>query len=273
MKEVTPLQSDDHNEHHTPSTSPATARRRSRPRQDYLTLKVDRLLRMITLANESPDGVAAAELPRLFQVSARTVDAELRALVRCRCLERDPATGRFHTGVTMALHRVHRIQLLAHHARPGLERLRDQLGETTNLAVLDGTCLDVRSFAARRPVRFVLSDVDQRLLFGAACGKATLSRLPDERVRDLLHLPAGSASGYLSELAEIRRRGYAIDDLETVPDGRCVAVPVLAFPVPAAISVSAPAARLPLTRVPHIADRLHETARALVRLSDRGDST
>lgn len=170
--------------------------------------------RIVALANESPEGVGAAELPRPFQVSAAVINKELRALEQKRCLERGPATGRFHVGPTLALLRVPRIQVLARHARPELERRRDQLDETTNLAVLDGRCLDVHSLPTRRLVRFVLCDVEQSLLLCTACGSAALSLLPASRTRDLLRLPADSRPADLRAFEEVRIRGYAIDDRE-----------------------------------------------------------
>ena len=68
---------------------------------------------------------------------------------------------------------------------------------------------------------------------------------------------------YLVELARVRRTGYAIDDRENEPDGRCVAVIIPNTPLPAAISLSAPSARLPLQHVQQVALAL-TTAAALI---------
>jgi IclR family acetate operon transcriptional repressor len=67
------------------------------------------------------------------------------------------------------------------------------------------------------------------------------------------------------ELARVRRRGYAIDDVETEDDVRCVGAPVFDYrggPV-AALSVSAPTSRMPLARAHDVGPVVCEKARAV----------
>ena len=62
------------------------------------------------------------------------------------------------------------------------------------------------------------------------------------------------------ELGRIRRDGYAIDDEECIPGGRCVAAPILmndGDPV-TAVSVTAPRGLIPDERLPELADLLKE---------------
>lgn len=62
------------------------------------------------------------------------------------------------------------------------------------------------------------------------------------------------------ELARIRQDGYAMDDEECIPGGRCVAAPILMGdrdPV-AAVSVTAPRGLIPDERSPELADLLKE---------------
>ena len=68
---------------------------------------------------------------------------------------------------------------------------------------------------------------------------------------------------FLRELDRIRHQGYAVDDGENEPDGRCVAVPVRVQGLQAGLSLSAPTARLPLARLPEIARALREAAERL----------
>lgn len=135
-----------------------------------------------------------------------------------------------------------------------LTRLRDQLGETVHLATLDGRetlylasrfsphALGVRFQPGRRlPAQIT------------ALGKAMLAGCSHSELAD--HLPTEyvaatpksirSESALLAQLAEIRRRGYAVDDEETAVGLRCFAV-ILAIPSqpPHAISCSSPLARL-----------------------------
>ena len=57
----------------------------------------------------------------------------------------------------------------------------------------------------------------------------------------------------------MRERGYAIDEGENEDGGRCVAV-ALPYPFGAAMSLSAPAARLPRENLPEVAATLRRMA-------------
>ena len=84
-------------------------------------------------------------------------------------------------------------------------------------------------------------------------GKALLSQLPDDAVRELLArtgMPAQTPNTIteldvmLTELARIRRDGYALDEGEQEVGVRCVAVPVEGALGTLGISVSGPAPRM-----------------------------
>lgn len=61
-----------------------------------------------------------------------------------------------------------------------------------------------------------------------------------------------SPEGFLHELAIVRAQGYAVDEGENEEGGRCVAG-ALPYPFGAAMSLSAPAARLPKEQLPEVA--------------------
>jgi IclR family acetate operon transcriptional repressor len=84
-------------------------------------------------------------------------------------------------------------------------------------------------------------------------GKALLSQLPDEAVRELLARTGMRAATphtitdpdtLLAELAKIRREGHAMDEGEQEIGVRCVAVPVQGALGTLGISVSGPAPRM-----------------------------
>ncbi|MFE2753325.1 IclR family transcriptional regulator [Actinosynnema sp. NPDC059335] len=139
-------------------------------------------------------------------------------------------------------------------ARPFLAELVDRVGETANLAVLDG---DEVVYVAQVPSRHsmrMFTEVGRRLLpHGTGVGKAILSQLPRDQVRALLArtgLPAYTpntitdADVLLASLDRIAARGYALDESEQELGVRCVAVPLRAGPALAAVSVSGPDSRL-----------------------------
>jgi IclR family transcriptional regulator, acetate operon repressor len=139
-------------------------------------------------------------------------------------------------------------------ARPLLHRLVDELGESANVAMLDGDrAVYVGQVPSRHSMR-MFTEVGRRVaLHCTGVGKALLSQLPDREVRDILAragMPAltpntlTEADELVGQLGQIRRRGYAIDEGEQEIGVRCVAVPVTEGSTRLAVSVSGPVPRM-----------------------------
>jgi IclR family acetate operon transcriptional repressor len=115
---------------------------------------------------------------------------------------------------------------------------------------------------------------DRDPIHSTALGKAIAAFLTEAEVASILEqtgMPAATTHtittvpAYLKELAKVRRLGYAVDDAENELDGRCVAVPIHGTLLPAALSVSAPAVRLPIHDIERVASRLREAATEIAR--------
>lgn len=145
-------------------------------------------------------------------------------------------------------------RLLGSWARPALAGLVDRLGETANLAVLEG---DEVVYVAQVPSRHsmrMFTEVGRRVLpHCTGVGKALLAQLAEDDVRALLArtgMPARTPhtrtdpDTLLAELETVRELGYALDDEEQELGVRCVAVPLSGVPVLAAFSVSGPSGRM-----------------------------
>lgn len=183
-----------------------------------------------------------------------------------------------------------------------LAGLVDATGETANAATLVGlppagsgsSALPVPGGPPAGPAALLLArvpsphamrsagDVGRRkVLHASAAGKALLSLLADDEVAALLGAPAGAAlpaltprtttsvPALLDGLRVVRSRGYAVDDEEEETGARCVAVPVAAAPVPLALSLSGPTARVTPDRVPELAAALRRAAGAPDRAAAR----
>lgn len=146
--------------------------------------------------------------------------------------------------------------------------------ETIQLAVLDG--LEVVYLArhdGRQPVRLA-SGIGRRLpAFSTATGKVALASLDDteleRRFAGLTTLPRptrralGTIAELLAEIAEIRQRGYAVDDEETVEGVVCYGILVPSRDPgepPAAASVTLLKVRATAERVPALIDDLRRLA-------------
>lgn len=150
--------------------------------------------------------------------------------------------------------------------------------ETIQLAVLDG--IEVTYLArhdGRQPVRLT-SQIGRRLPASVtATGKAALASLdPDEVARrfDGVELPSltrrslTTVDALLADLEVVRRRGYSMDDEETVEGVACFGVAIPGRQPgegPYAASITLLKARATFDRVPALIEDLHRLAG---RLSD-----
>jgi IclR family transcriptional regulator, acetate operon repressor len=164
-------------------------------------------------------------------------------------------------------------RLLGAWARPALAQLVDKLGETANMAILEGDdVVYVAQVPSRHSMR-MFTEVGRRVRpHCTGVGKALLAQLPAETVQAIVartgmaaHTPhtITDPAALAAELASIRQQGYAVDDEEQELGVRCVAVPLVGSPAPAAISVSGPSGRLTHQMVTDIAPFMRHTAERL----------
>jgi IclR family acetate operon transcriptional repressor len=125
--------------------------------------------------------------------------------------------------------------------RTAMRELSRRTGFTTQMAVLDhGDIVYIeRQDASRSRIEpHVVTDIGSRLpAYCTSLGKAMLAFLPDDEI-DRLYEPSGqlaprtkntitTLARLKSELATIRRRGYAVDQQETTEGVVCVGSPIL----------------------------------------------
>lgn len=236
----------------------------------YSVRAVHRVCDILDLLQTRSEHVTLAEVAAQTGLPKSSALRYLATLEERRYARRDPDGGDYGVGLAFGAARAEGFEVLRRSCRPFLEELRDAFDETVNLGVLDGTrvCY-LDSIEPSRGVRLTVPPGARDPIHSTALGKALAAELAAERVRHILAeegLPARTARTvttqveYLRELDAVRERGYAVDDGENEPDGRCVAVTLRGLRLAAAISVSAPAARFPLGEVERVAAALRSTA-------------
>ena len=139
-------------------------------------------------------------------------------------------------------------------ARPYLRELVAELGESANVATMDGDMVVyVDQVASERQMR-MFTEVGRRAhMHATGVGKAILAGLDSEQVRHIAttagmptptEYSIGTIDGLEAELELIRERGYAIDEQEQELGVRCFAMAIPDSPAPLAISVSGPISRV-----------------------------
>jgi DNA-binding IclR family transcriptional regulator len=162
-------------------------------------------------------------------------------------------------------------------ARDVLARLADLTGETCHLGILDGLqVLYIDKIDGKHAIRMFSRIGSSNPLYCAGLGKAMLAFLPEP---DVARVAAGleprtentitDPEALRRELAAIRQRGYAIDDVENEEGVRCAGAPIFDHEshVVASISVAGPAYRMTRERIktlgPGIRDAAGEVSRRL----------
>jgi DNA-binding IclR family transcriptional regulator len=236
----------------------------------YHIRAVQRVCDILDHLRDSTEGATLPDLAEVVRLPKSSVFRYLVTLEARRYVERDGG-GVYRLGIAFVPPQQHQIGILADLVRPYLEQLQETLGETASLGVLDGGRVVLADVVeSRRAVRLVAAAGEHAALHATALGKAISANLPEGRVRKLLAAEGMSpltgntitdTDSYLEEIAQVRRRGFALDDGESESDGRSIAVPVDGTSVKAAMAVSAPAGRLSLERAAELADSLTRLSR------------
>jgi IclR family transcriptional regulator, acetate operon repressor len=162
-------------------------------------------------------------------------------------------------------------RMLGRWARPHMEQLAHELGESVNLAMLDGDqVVYVGQVMASQNSMRMFTEVGRRVLpHSTGVGKAILAQMDPADVRALLArtgMPARTEHTFTTpealaaELARTRERGYALDEGEQEIGVRCVAVAVPDAPQRLALSVSGPLPRMTEEFVQRATGPLHRAA-------------
>lgn len=238
--------------------------------RDYSVRAVDRVCLILNLLQESVDGITLNEVAQTTGLPKSSAFRYLWTLENRRYVERGEDGNVYRLGLGFVGMQSRNLEILRERVRPLLDHLREEFGETANLGLLDDDhVIHVDVVESRRGVRVAATRGDRVPLHCTALGKAIASRLPDDRVGDLLKQAGlvrrtshtiGSLDEYFDELTKVRRAGYAIDDRENEDDARSVAIPLPGTHLPAALGVSGPSSRFTLSDARRIARTLLEVA-------------
>ncbi len=243
---------------------------------------VDRVFDLLEHMADAGGSITLSELAARSNLPMPTIHRLIRSLVS-RGYARQEPSRRYAVGPRMIRLGEAATRLLGSWATPTLAALVAEFGETSNMAMLDGDrVVYVAQVPSPRAMR-MFTEVGRFVLpHCTGVGKAIMSTMEDAEVVKLLQrtgMPAqtehtiSDEQQMLTELARVREVGYALDDQEQEAGVRCVAVPIPALPVRAAISVSGPSSRVTHEQVNDIAPVLREAAAGLAAAFDlAGDS-
>jgi IclR family acetate operon transcriptional repressor len=245
----------------------------ARVRPAYPIASVDNALRLVSLIGELGQ-VRVSEAAEALGTARSTAHRLLAMLEYHGFARRDEETKGYAAGpalIEAGLFAVDGLDLRGV-ARPILEQLCEQVGETVHLVLLqDDLVVFLDSIETSRGLR-IGSRVGRSMpAHCTACGKAILAELSPEALRRLYphrkleQMTPQSLSTFKHlelELEAVRERGFATNFGESEDDVAAVAVAVPRQPgmQRASITVSAPLTRMNQDRIPAVAEAARRAA-------------
>jgi IclR family acetate operon transcriptional repressor len=248
-----------------------------RPESDtgpaYPIASVNNALLLLLLFREQPR-VRLTDACKYLGVAHSTAHRLLAMLAHHGFVQQEPITRAYIAGpalVEVGLAVVGSLNV-REQARPMMEELAAETGETVHLGVLEATQVRyVDGVESERALRVVARTGTLAPAHCTSLGKALLAQMTDQQVTELYPTSAEpfaartersitTQAKLMKEVARARARGYAVNEGETEDDVGSVAVAFRDFAGrPAAIAVAAPTSRLSTSRISHIGDLMLQT--------------
>ncbi len=198
----------------------------------------------------------------------------LQSLASQGMLSYDPERQTYAPGLRLVrlAHSAWTQSSLAPIARPILDSLSVETGETVHLAQLDSSqVLYVDKRSAEQPVEMYSQAGKVGPAYCTGVGKAMLAYLDEESLQKAISQQSfhrftpntlGSETELRTELTKIRDRGFAVDDEEHEPGIICIACPILSRnsrPL-GAVSVTGSTARMTMKQLENWVPRVRQAA-------------
>jgi len=250
---------------------------KTRPESDtgpaYPIASVNNALLLLLLFREQPR-VRLTDACKYLGVAHSTAHRLLAMLAHHGFVQQEPVTRAYIAGpalVEVGLAVVGSLNV-REQARPIMEELAAETGETVHLGVLEGDQVRyVDAVESERALRVVARTGTLVPAHCTSLGKALLAQMTDQQVTELYPTSAEpfpartdksitTQAKLMKEISRARARGYAVNAGEVEEDVGSVSVAFRDFAGrPAAIAVAAPTSRLTAQRVSYIGDLMLQT--------------
>jgi len=240
---------------------------------------LDRALKIVELLALHSEGFGVTEIGLRVGLHKSTVHRLLSHLVSQGYIEKDEARPVYTLGlkfIELASLRLNQVELKTE-AGPYLRRLASALNQPVHLAILaDTEAVYIEKIEPQAHLR-MYSQIGKRVpIYCSALGKCLVSDFSLEDLegltkrmtfRKFTDATRTSPEAFLEEVAETRKRGWALDEEEHEPGIRCVGAPIRDFTnrIVAAVSVSGPLGAISREADAPVSMLVRETAEAVSR--------
>jgi IclR family transcriptional regulator, KDG regulon repressor len=245
----------------------AAMRQRGENGFPYRPQVLERTFAILDVLAESTEDLSWAQMEGRLNFDKSTYYRLLRTLEHHGYAERNATTGKYRLGsklLELGSKAVSRFDL-ATAGRPYVERLSGQSGETALLGVLRADqVITLTVVEGRHALRMGVTVGGKAPAYCSAIGKAILAFLPQDEVDSFIREAAlkrytrhtiTRRSKFKAELAQIRNRGFAMDNQELEAGLKCIAAAVQdrSGGIIAALSIAGAAHRFNKKRVSTLA--------------------
>ncbi len=250
---------------------------RAEGKNSYYIQVLDRAIKVLDCFSPKDTELGVTEISRKLGLHKSTTHRLLEALKSYGFIAQDAENEKYHLGLKLfelGSRAVARLDI-RERARPVLEQLVAETGETAHLCVLDqGEVLYLEKVESQQTLRIPSRIGQKNPAHCTAVGKALLACLPEEELESLIRLKGLKRytkntiiiPGELKrELAAVRNRGFSVDNEEIEEGLKCIGAPVRDYTgkVVAAISIAGPAFRMTENKVESLARSVATAARTL----------
>ncbi len=224
------------------------------PRSNGGVQSLSRAFLILETMADAGGEIGLSQLATQAQLPPATIHRLVRTLVGLGYVRQEPSR-QYSLGPRLMRLVDTSTKRLATLAHPHMTEVVQTLGESVNLAVLDGEeIVYVAQVQPSQNFMRMFTEVGRRVKpHATAVGKAILATKPHDEVERLLaHTGMPRRTEHtlttpemlFADLERVRERGYALDDGEQELGVRCVALAVAGAPRPVAVSMSGPLTRM-----------------------------
>ena len=220
------------------------------------------------------------EISELLDLNKSNVHNILSTFKAMNYLDQDPESGKYKLGLSVysLCYSLGESLSIGSIAAPYLQELADFAKERVYLAIPhEDETIYVNSAYPKADIGLMRAIIGEHAkMHCTGLGKAMLAFLPAEQQQTYLSKPLQPYTEYtitdkdrlLAELEEIRRQGYAVDNMEHEFGIKCVAMPILGRnrQVAAAVSISGPSLRFDEEKIEVLVRELRNKVKELERI-------
>lgn len=244
---------------------------------EYNVTNLERGMMIMELLAQHPEGLGTSEIGRILDFPKNFVFRATGALYFHGYLARDEKSKKFLLSPKLLSLGYNVLQQsgLLETAMPLMRKLRNDVGETIVLCVIDGTQgIALDSVPGTHPFRFVVETGMHFPLHASAQGKVLLAFMEDHAANEIIdslsferftEYTITDRKLFLDELETVRSCGYGTDRGEELDGVACVSAPIFdkSGKAIAAVTVTGPTGRLEYESLEDIGCKTMSTAMAI----------